>query len=136
MLANQHFSIYLCYGFPLLILYVGSMKSKILHIIGFVFLLFVGLYANAGELTGTDTPSSSGSATSMYYVGIGDTVQINYSIASPKTTWTTSDASIIKVNASGMVIGVHEGLAVVYATANDGSSISKWEVKCFKTNVS
>jgi len=111
------------------------MKSKFIQLVGVAFLLFLGLNTKAGGLVGTDSTSSSGTSTSIYYVGIGDSVQINNSFDSKQIVWSTSDASIITVNPVGIIIGVNEGLAVVYATANDGSTISKWEVKCFKSNV-
>ena len=111
------------------------MKSKFIQTIGVAFLLFLVFNAKAGELVGTETTSPSGTTKSIYYVGIGDSVQINNSFDSKQIVWSTSDASIIIVNPVGIVIGVNEGLAVVYATANDGSTISKWEVKCFKSNV-
>ena len=111
------------------------MKSKFIQTIGVAFLLFLVFNAKAGELVGTETTSPSGTTKSIYYVGIGDSVQINNSFDSKQIVWSTSDASIITVNPVGIIIGVNEGLAVVYATANDGSTISKWEVKCFKSNV-
>jgi len=111
------------------------MKSKFIQTIGVAFLLFLVFNAKAGELVGTETTSPSGTTKSIYYVGIGDSVQINNSFDSKQIVWSTSDASIIIVNPVGIVIGVNEGLAVVYATASDGSTLSKWEVKCFKSNV-
>lgn len=109
------------------------MKSKFTQIIGVAFLLFFGLYVKAGELTGSD--NTTGSTTSMYYVGIGDSVQINNTFDSQKTVWSTSDASIIIVDTLGVVVGINQGLAVVYAKAIDGSTTSKWEVTCFKSNI-
>jgi len=106
------------------------MKSKFTNTIGTVIFVLCSLILQAQTSSSDTSKANPDPTSSMYYVQVGDTVQINYLIPSATTiSWNTLDSKIAEILNDGRVIGKNPGITSVYITKSDGSVMMKWEVQ-------
>lgn len=75
-----------------------------------------------------DTPTSISVTPENVQLTLKETANLKYTLepsdAYAQITWTSSDESVVKVNTSGKITGVSEGVATITATTDNGLSAS------------
>ena len=111
------------------------MKSKFVQSIGAIVFVLIAFLSKA-QTVGSDSLGIKGSSpdsSGVYYISIGDTIQLQNPIMAPGTVyWNSSNPKIVSVFQDGNIIGESEGFVTIYITNANNNTVMKWPVKVHK----
>ena len=111
------------------------MKSKFVQSIGAIVFVLIAFLSKA-QTVGSDSlviKGSSPDSSGIYYIAIGDTIQLQNPIMAPGTvSWNSSNPQIVTVFQNGYIVGINEGFVSIYITNANNNIIMKWPVKVHK----